>query len=129
MGEKNGKRRRTNQVLFGKRVLYFTAQSSSKEPTEDPPRKTPLPRDHYTSENKMALKRINKELKTWVATLQHSAAQVPSGTTYFTGRPPSWARRNRRTRGASFSSPFTFPRTTPSNRPRWRSQHAYTTRT
>merc|ERR1712027_215240 len=61
--EKNGKRRRTNQVLFGKRVLYFTAQSSSKEPTEDPPRNTPLPRDHYTSENKMALKRINKELQ------------------------------------------------------------------
>merc|ERR1712241_950718 len=61
--EKNGKRRRTNQVLFGKRVLYFTAQSSSKEPTEDPPRNTPLPRDHCTSENKMALKRINKELQ------------------------------------------------------------------
>merc|ERR1712241_666745 len=61
--EKNGKRRRTNQVLFGKRVLYFTAQSSTKEPTEDPPRNTPLLRDHYTSENKMALKRINKELQ------------------------------------------------------------------
>merc|ERR1712038_2255377 len=26
-----------------KRVLYFTAQSSSKEPTEDPPRRTPCP--------------------------------------------------------------------------------------
>merc|ERR1712010_239099 len=61
--EKNGKRRRTNQVLFRKRVLYFTAQSSNKERREDPLRRTPLPRNLLTKTARMALKRINKELQ------------------------------------------------------------------
>merc|ERR1712021_289314 len=56
---------REPRPLHKKSSLFhrITAQSSGKEPTEEPLRRTPLPQNHYTSENKMALKRINKELQ------------------------------------------------------------------
>merc|ERR1712039_763976 len=52
-----------NQVLFGKKSSLFHGSILKQGTDRGPSSKDPLPRNHYTSENKMALKRINKELQ------------------------------------------------------------------
>ena len=60
-----------------------------------------------------------RNYKIWVVTLQHSVLRVQQATICFIGKRRLWVRQKVLTRVASFSSPSTSPRTTPSSRPKW----------